>query len=164
MWVAVYDWMLADNEPPLPSVGSMLRAVGVRLTGTLAAAEPGAADAIAEIAATNDPVARINALDEPFRNMWPDGEPGIIYDAQCKMVVTGLRSKYRYTRQKTADGKFKDAPDKNDWSHPVEADQYGTLFILSKAYDPSEFVRSFDFMHQDTNQNSRSPSDSYTGY
>ena len=56
MWVAVYDWMLADNEPPLPSVGSMLRAVGVRLTGTLAAAEPGAADAIAEIAATNDPV------------------------------------------------------------------------------------------------------------
>jgi len=55
MWVALHDWMLADNEPPLPSVGSMLGSVGVRLTGTVAAAAPSAADAIVEIAATNDP-------------------------------------------------------------------------------------------------------------
>jgi hypothetical protein len=56
MWVAVSDWMLADDDPPLPSVGSMLRSVGVRLMGTVAAAEAGAADAVAEVASTNDPV------------------------------------------------------------------------------------------------------------
>jgi len=114
-------------------------------------------------APTNDPIARINALDEPFRNMWPDGEPGIEYDAECKMCVEGLRSKYRYTRQKTTDGKMKDSPDKNNWSHVVEADQYGTLFILSNHYNPSDYVRSAPELNFSTTP-SHSPADAYTGY
>jgi len=112
-------------------------------------------------AATNDPTARINALDEPFRNWWPDGEPGIEYDDECKMLIEGLRSKYRYTRQKTADGKFKDAPDKNKWSHVCEADQYGTLFILGKNYDPTHFVRT---RSTNTTQHTHQPADRYAGY
>ena len=56
MWVAIRDWMLADNEPPLPSVGSVLGSVGVRASGTVAVAKPDAADAINEIGTTADPV------------------------------------------------------------------------------------------------------------
>ena len=113
-------------------------------------------------AATNDPIARINALDEPFRNWWPDGEPGIEYDEECRTVVTGLRSKYRYRRQKTTDGKFQDVPEKNDFAHAVEADQYGTLFILSKHYDASQYVRA-NRASNFTIENHR-PADRYAGY
>lgn len=113
-------------------------------------------------AATNDPIARINALDEPFRNWWPDGEPGVEYDEECKMLVAGLRSKYRYIRQKTADGKFKEAPDKNDHSHVCEADQYGTLFILGKQYDPAHYVRVTH--NNTTDRPDYKPACNYTGY
>ena len=123
---------------------------------------PGAGNAVI-CAETNDPTARINALDEPFRNMWPDGEPGIEYDEQCKMTIAGLRSKYRYKRQKTADGRYQDTPEKNDWAHPVEADQYGTLFILGKRYNPNEYVRDGRFNLNAPTQNHQ-PACSYTGY
>lgn len=123
---------------------------------------PGSGNSV-QCAATNDPIARINALDEPFRLMWPDGEPGIEYDAECKMLVAGLRSKYRYVRQRSADGKFKEVPDKNDWSHVVEADQYGTLFILSKNYNPHDYVRT-DFNTIFTQVVQHKPACSYTGY
>lgn len=122
---------------------------------------PGAGNAV-KSAVTNDPTARINALDDPFRTMWPDGEPGVLYDPLCKYCVEGLRSKYRYTKQKTADGKFKDAPDKNSWSHVVEADQYGTMFILDKRFDPGEYVRQI-FNKIEAGPEHR-PADSYAGY
>jgi len=111
---------------------------------------------------TNDPIARINALDEPFRNMWPDGEAGVLYDVDCKMLIEGLRSKYRYVRIKGPDGKFRDAPEKNRWSHICEADQYGTMFILGKRYNAAEYMRSqFDVS---TQQTAYRPADSYAGY
>lgn len=113
-------------------------------------------------AITNDPIARINALDEPFRNMWPDGEPGVEYDFECKMCVEGLRSKYRYTRQKTTDGKMKDAPDKNNWSHVVEADQYGTMFVLGKQYNAADYVRLAPAFREPQPQHT--PADRYAGY
>jgi hypothetical protein len=47
MWVAIRDWMLADQEPPLPSIGSVLRSAGVRVSGTVTVAEPDAPDSIA---------------------------------------------------------------------------------------------------------------------
>ena len=123
---------------------------------------PDAGNAV-KCAVTNDPTARINALDDPFRNWWPDGEPGIEYDHDCKVLVEALRSKYRYTRQKTADGKLKDAPDKNHpWSDVVDADQYGTLFILSKHYDASQYVRA-NRASNFTIENHR-PADRYAGY
>jgi hypothetical protein len=111
-------------------------------------------------AKTNDPVSRINALDEPFRNWWPDGEPGIEYDVQCIMCTTGLRSKYRYVRIKGTGGAYKDSPEKNRWAHTVEADQYGTLFALGKEYSATDYVR--------TKERRRSPqaraADGYVGY
>lgn len=119
---------------------------------------------VVKCASTNDPIARINALDEPFRNMWPDGEPGIEYDEKCSILVTALRSKYRYTRQKTSDGKFKDAPDKSHpWSDIVDADQYGTMFILSRHYNATDFVRPNGHNFNTPTQKHK-PACSYTGY
>ena len=111
-------------------------------------------------ARTNDPISRINALDEPFRNLWPDGEPGIEYDLECRLCVEGLRSKYRYVRIKGATGALKDAPEKNKWSHVVEADQYGTLFALGKEYNPDDYRRT----ERAKVQRSAPAADTYTGY
>jgi len=113
---------------------------------------------------TNDPVKRINALDEPFRNMWPDGEPGVIYDRRCALLIEGLRSKYRYVRVKGAEGRYKDSPDKGHrCSHVVDADQYGTMFILSKRYNAAEYVRStYDPATRRTTH--QRTGDSYVGY
>jgi len=123
---------------------------------------PGSGNVV-KSADTNDPIARINALDDPFRNMWPDGEPGIEYDASCTLLVEGLRSKYRYVRIKTDDGKFQDKPEKNKWSHVCEADQYGTMFILGKHYNASEYVRTtFDRFTNTTT--TRRAADAYSGY
>jgi hypothetical protein len=56
MWVALRDCMIADNEPPLPSTGSVLRSMGVRVSGTLSAAEAGAVDAVDEVSTTVESV------------------------------------------------------------------------------------------------------------
>ena len=93
-------------------------------------------------AKTNDPIARINHLDVPFRNWWPDGEPGIEYDAECRLLIEGLRSKYRFARLKGSAGQVRDTPEKNRWAHTVEADQYGTGFALGKDYNPSDYKRT----------------------
>jgi len=29
MWLAVPEWMIVDDEPPMPTVGSVLRSVGL---------------------------------------------------------------------------------------------------------------------------------------
>lgn len=112
-------------------------------------------------AKTNDPIARINALDEPFRNLWPDGEPGVVYDTECRMCIEGLRSKYRYVRIKGATGQYKDTPEKNRWSHVVEADQYGTLFALGKEYVATDYHRD---QRIKSVQRSTRAGDSYVGY
>jgi len=122
--------------------------------------KPGSGNSV-RASKTNDPVARINALDEPFRNMWPDGEPGVIYDSDCKLLIEGLRSKYRYVRIKGPDGKYKDSPEKNKWSHVSEADQYGTMFILSTRYNAADYQRR---TVTTVRQAPARPGDSYAGY
>lgn len=92
-------------------------------------------------AVTNDPIVRINAIDESLRS-WPDGEPAILIDPACKMFIEGLRSKYRYVKLKGSADKFQANADKNDWSHTVEAAQYGVLFATGKHYDATHYSRA----------------------
>jgi hypothetical protein len=49
MWVGVMDWMLADDEPPKPTAGSLLRSVGVRVRGAVTAAYSDIPDGVAEV-------------------------------------------------------------------------------------------------------------------
>jgi hypothetical protein len=112
-------------------------------------------------AITNDPVTRITATDDVFRT-WPEGEPMNIIDPCCKYLIQGLRGKYRYVRIKGTDNKFSDKPDKNAWSHTVEAKQYADLFLTSKYYRPEDYLRAT--YNPLTQQTRYKPADSYTGY
>src|SRR5690349_6703108 len=48
MWVRLMNWMIADGEPPLPNVGSLLTGVGLRVHGEVTAAPPDSPDGIVQ--------------------------------------------------------------------------------------------------------------------
>jgi hypothetical protein len=49
MWVRLLEWMIADAEPPMGTVGSMLSGVGMRVRGEVTIARPESPDGIVEI-------------------------------------------------------------------------------------------------------------------
>lgn len=112
-------------------------------------------------AITNDPKQRILALDTAMRD-WPDGDPLISFDSLCKWCIEGLRSKYRYVRIKGGDGRMQDKPEKNNWSHIIEAVQYGVMFLTGRQYDESDYVRTT--YNPITHRVAVGPADRYAGY
>ena len=116
----------------------------------------------AKPAHTNEPLVRIGGFMEAFMT-YPDGEPMIVIDPRCTTLIAGLRSKYRYMKRKGSDS-YTDKPEKNAWSHVVEAAQYGVIFFLNK-YDPADFIRvlSMDGLNFTTTSTYR-PADAHTGY
>lgn len=55
------DWMVADGEPPMPNVGSVLTGVGIRVRGDVAPADPGSLDGVVAMGAERPHDARYNA-------------------------------------------------------------------------------------------------------
>lgn len=106
---------------------------------------------------TNDPLIRIQATEDLLRH-FPDGEPAVVYSEECRMLLDGIRSKYRYRKRKAGED-FEDKPEKNKWSHIVEADQYANDFILH-GYAASDYMRHGKVFVED----SYKVADSYTGY
>ena len=89
---------------------------------------------------TNDPDQRIRATEQTLIH-YPDGEPMHVISDECKWLVEGMRSKYRYQNQRNKDHGHKDRPEKNNWSHVVEANQYADLYIMGGKYHPADFMR-----------------------
>jgi hypothetical protein len=82
-------------------------------------------------ARTQEPVARRDALEEMFSRL-VNGQPAILIDPSCSMLRKGLSGAYCFKRLQVAgDERYKDTPDKNDWSHPCEALQYAALDVNS---------------------------------
>lgn len=84
-----------------------------------------AANGIVVIAAsTNDPMVRRGALERPLRRMI-NGKPGIRFSPRCRMLRKGLAGAFCYRRVRIAGfDRFRDEPDKNEFSHCVEALEY----------------------------------------
>ena len=80
---------------------------------------------------TNDPTARREAV-AGFLNKMVDGQPAFSLSTKCKMLRKGFLGGYQYKRIQTAGGKFKDAPEKNEYSHPHDALQYMALAFEEK--------------------------------
>lgn len=95
--------------------------------------------AIVKAASTNDPKVRIQATEQMLCQ-YPDGDPMYLIDPSCKRLIEGLRSKYRYPKMKQS-GIYSESPEKNDWGHLVEGDQYSNMFLLSGKYSPSDYLR-----------------------
>ena len=70
---------MADDEPPRPSVGSVLRSVGVRARGAVAAADPREPDGIVEVAGgggRGEQVYALTGIASEVRDVWSGAEHG----------------------------------------------------------------------------------------
>jgi len=82
---------------------------------------------IAFPAPTNDIDARLRAVDSLLLQQ-RDGGPAMLFSLMhCPKLVRGMMGGYRYA--KTKSGQTKPLPDKNEYSHPADALQYGCLGI-----------------------------------
>ena len=78
-------------------------------------------------APTNDLDARLRAVDSLLLQQRA-GQPAIVFDyAHCPVLIRGMMGGYRYA--KTKEGQTKPLPDKNEYSHPADALQYGCLAV-----------------------------------
>jgi hypothetical protein len=82
-------------------------------------------------ATSNAFIARREAVVK-FLTKMVDGKPGLLVDPDCDMLRRGFNGRYQYRRlQVVGAERFKDIPDKNDYSHIHDALQYACLYALS---------------------------------
>ncbi len=74
---------------------------------------------------TNKPLVRRAALEQPMKEMCMDGKPRFILLPKCRMTRKGLQGGFCYRRIQTTSERYTDEPDKNEYSHPCEALEYG---------------------------------------
>ncbi|MBS1180431.1 MAG: hypothetical protein H6Q99_311 [Proteobacteria bacterium] len=77
-------------------------------------------------AETNELKARIDGVSQLLRYRI-DGQPALIISSLCPMLRKGFNSHYRYKTIKGADGRSANKPEKNEYSDPHDALQYGVL-------------------------------------
>ncbi len=94
----------ATDETPF----LLLRAAGVPCQPTL----------------TNSPTIRRAALENPMKELCMDGKPRFLILPKCKVTRKGLQGGFKYKRIMISEEKYSEEPDKNKFSHPVEALEY----------------------------------------
>lgn len=80
-------------------------------------------------APTNEFLARRQAV-LTYLNRMVDGKPGFLLDPACAILRKGFNGGYKFDRvQVSGDVRYRDVPNKNDYSHPHDALQYLMLGI-----------------------------------
>jgi hypothetical protein len=75
---------------------------------------------------TNKPDLRIQAV-ERLLSQQLEGKAMYLVDPACKMLIKGFKTGYRYKLKKN--GELEDSPDKNEFSHVHDANQYADSVI-----------------------------------
>jgi hypothetical protein len=73
---------------------------------------------------SNDPLKRRAALEVPMKEMCMDGKPRFLVLPKASMIRKGLQGGFCYRRVQKSGEHYTDEPDKNEYSHPVEALEY----------------------------------------
>jgi hypothetical protein len=81
-----------------------------------------------EPAPTNDITLRLESVKGFLTKMVDAGEPGYQLDKKCQYLRKGKQGQYKYKRLQVAGSpRYNEKPDKNDYSHPADAEQYLAL-------------------------------------
>jgi hypothetical protein len=75
---------------------------------------------------SNDPEKRIAAVEQVLMEQ-VDGKARFRVNPECRQVIKGFDDGYRYRMKKN--GELEDRPEKNAYSHPHDALQYGTMVL-----------------------------------
>jgi len=82
-------------------------------------------------ASTNAFIGRREAVAKYLTRL-VDGKPALMVDPKCDMVRRGFNGRYQYKRlQVVGEDRYRDVPDKNDYSHLHDALQYAALHSLT---------------------------------
>jgi hypothetical protein len=73
---------------------------------------------------SNKAALRRAALEKPMTEMCMDGKPRFVILPKCKKIRKGLNGGFCYRRIQVSNERYTEEPDKNEWSHPVEALEY----------------------------------------
>lgn len=76
---------------------------------------------------TNATLARRAAISRPLVENCMDGRPRLMVSAKAKMIRKGLMGGFCYKRLQVSNERYGEIPDKNLYSHPVEAAEYGLM-------------------------------------
>ena len=91
-----------------------------------------------EPAPTNDPTKRIDSVKGFLTKLVDAGKPGYMIDKACRFLRKGKQGKYQYKKvQVSGEERYKEKPDKNQYSHPADAEQYLALGYIN-GYDVVE--------------------------
>ncbi|MEF2144191.1 MAG: hypothetical protein V3573_01995 [Desulfovibrionaceae bacterium] len=93
-------------------------------------------------APSNDPLLRREAVALPLPRL-VDGEPGLRVSPGCRVLIKGMAGSYRYRRVEImGEERYRDMPDKNEYSHVCDAAQYlmigagEGLAVLGRGIEP----------------------------
>jgi hypothetical protein len=75
---------------------------------------------------SNNPEIRIQSV-ERLLNQQLEGKAMYLIDRSCEMLIKGFRYGYRYKIKKN--GELEDRPDKNEFSHVHDANQYADSVV-----------------------------------
>ena len=94
-------------------------------------------------AASNNFIARREAVAKYLTRL-VDGKPALIVDPGCDMIRRGFNGRYQYKRlQLVGDDRYRDVPDKNDFSHCFPAH---TLISTQNGDRPISCIAEGDFV------------------
>lgn len=85
-------------------------------------------------APSQEPAIRSEALRLPLTTMVDGYTPALLIDPSARMTIGGLAAHFKFKKQRVGNREvFSERWEKNQWSHPVEAAQYGILGIRGVA-------------------------------
>ncbi|OWT55262.1 terminase family protein [Candidimonas nitroreducens] len=76
---------------------------------------------------TNDIAPRLGAVEKLLAQQIDGEAMFLINKSRCPTIVAGFEHGYRYKRKR--DGQYEETPEKNRFSHPHDAVQYGALVV-----------------------------------
>jgi hypothetical protein len=96
-----------------------------------------------EAAPTNDITKRVDAVNTFLMKLVEGGKPGYMLNKECNWLRKGKNGGYAYRRMNVSGGRYADKPDKNDYSHPADAEQYLCLGFIY-GYDSATIVEHYE--------------------
>lgn len=115
-------------------------------------------------AQTQDPTLRQESIRKPLRTL-VNGEPQFILHPRCRVLRKGFMGGYHRRRMQTAGPeRYSEKPEKNSYSHPHDALQYGAVehfapALVAKPRDPDD-----DFFADRSDYGDDRSRDESTGY
>lgn len=95
-------------------------------------------DVSASMGGTQNTRLRIESISKALRGGLIDGRPEFQVGPKAVTVRKGLMGGYNYKRMQVSGERYKDEPDKNECSHPMDALQYiGVNLYRARLFDPN---------------------------